>query len=167
MDVYPVPPSDFCRQLRELDPNLQLNWDPVQGVWQIWHKREFAKDRDFVMSVVNSDGSYRPLDDRTMHALKMNRFYAENPKLLEKIFYYDPLERQQKLDEIEREDSRVMAKDPFLKKKFQNLKELAASVPRKEWSSEKLLKGKDGKPLLNQFGEPIKYRPHASLANLK
>lgn len=162
--ALPVPPPDFCRKLRTFDPNLQLNWDPAHGVWAIWVRN--GSDVTHVMNVVNEDGSYRPLDERTIMILQRNKYFAEHPKELEKIICDDPILRREKDQAFVHDELRHLAKDRTLKRKFNEAIDMARSVSWNEWTSEKVIKDESGKTI-KVFREgrvqDLKYRPHISL----
>lgn len=154
--VYPTPSQEFCKRLREFDSSLQLNWDPAHGVWAIWCN-DPVQGLSHVMNVVNSDGSYRPLDERVFQILNRNRHYAKNPKKLEKLICDEVISDRERQQKFVHDEMKHFAKDRALKRQFGNLVEEARSISWKEWQKECVLHDRDGKPL------SIKYQPHHSL----
>jgi hypothetical protein len=65
-------PEDFRRKLHELDPRLEACWHPVLERWQIWFHSpsEVTNPRmkgwKLIFRVEYPDGSYMPLDERTL-----------------------------------------------------------------------------------------------------
>ena len=133
MELLPVPPADFCRRLYQFDKYLQLNFHAGQGCWQILRRDADTGQIDHVMNVVNPDGSFRELDERTFEILRRNRYYAENPsELIDKVVNQieRDVERDKKRCAAERQH---MAKDKSLKKQWDNVVELAKSISWRDW----------------------------------
>ncbi len=134
MDFMPVPSSDFCRKLKMLDPDLHLNFDTSVGVWQIWLKDRNKGNIEFIMNVVENDGSYRQLDDRTIAILRANKFFAENPKDLEEHLC-DGLEKQIKKEaEKVHDDCKHFSKDKFFTRKYAGIIDNAKSISVERWN---------------------------------
>lgn len=53
-----------CKQVEELDASLSVYWNDLIQRFQIY--REFGGDMHLVMTVKNTDGSFRPLDGRVV-----------------------------------------------------------------------------------------------------
>lgn len=67
-------PADFRRQLAEIDPNLQVVWHPVKERWCVWAKNPhithwICAGWQLLFPVKYPDGSYLPLDARTLAAI--------------------------------------------------------------------------------------------------
>lgn len=133
MDIYPVPPQSFCKRLSQFDPSLQLNWEPNIGVWQIWHTHPLTKEKYHVMNVVEPDGSYRELDERTFKILTANRYFADNPDKLETVLVDSIIEQRESEQRRVHDDMRYLSKDRTLNRKFEEARELARSVPKDDW----------------------------------
>jgi len=84
MAVY-KPDRHFVRLMREIDPKLEARWSASLQRWVIYRrvrdtghavcedgtKVGYLKDRFAeIMVVKNDDGSYRPLDERTIRELR-------------------------------------------------------------------------------------------------
>ncbi len=170
MDFLPVPDPAFVQRLHAFDPCLRLNFDPTHGVWAIWCQDPYTGAIDHVMNVVESDGSYRPLDDRVFIILTRNRYYAQHPDLLVDLFV-DSVERGRKQAEAESADfAQQIAKDKSLEKQFNALVDKVRSVPLKEFLKPIYATDGNGKPIMIQKsdsvlgGEPIcLYRPDTEL----
>lgn len=133
MELLPVPPADFCRRLKLFDPYLQLNFHSGMGCWQVYRRDAETGEISHVMNVVNNDGSFRELDERTFDILRRNRYYAENPnELIDKMV--DEIARGRERDkQRSADDIRMLSKDKALKKKFNEVVELAKSISWQEW----------------------------------
>jgi DNA-binding transcriptional MerR regulator len=70
MALDPVPCKTFVKDLRRLDPLLELEWDRVLELWCIYYNAPDG-NRFKLIEVKNEDGSYRPLDERTINLIKM------------------------------------------------------------------------------------------------
>ena len=134
-EVYPVPPEDFCKKLFQFDRNLQLNFDPGQGVWSVWHRHPDTGEFTHVMNVVEDDGSYRPLDGRVFLVLERNRFFANNPDELEKVLCDDLESEMDRQKRAVHDDVKHLSKDRSLKKEFLRIKDLAGSISQRDWES--------------------------------
>lgn len=134
MEIYPTPPSDFCKKLYEMDPNLSLNWDPHGERWSVWWVSPDDGGRHHVMNVMEPSGAYRPLDERTIKIIQMNRYYASHQKELEKVLVDDPAEELRKSDARTRDNIRHMAKDKALKRQWDATIEKARSIDWQVWS---------------------------------
>lgn len=157
------PDPDFVNKLYRLDRDLVLCFDREMGRWQIWRKDADSGRLEFIINVINDDGSYRPLDDRTINILKMNRFYAENPDLLIKTMIDDENERREKAIEKTLDNLKSVSKDRALKKEFERIRELAASVSAKEWQKPIVAKDEKGRVLRDLKGNVVcTYKPHIS-----
>jgi hypothetical protein len=161
MEVFPVPPDSFCQQLREYDPDLELNWDHVHGVWSIW-VRLSANERHHVMNVINDDGSYRPLDGRTMAILRANRFFAQHPEKLEKKLLTQEEERLAQQQKVH-EELGHFAKDKALNRRFKELQDKARSIPWEDWLKPHKVHGDNGQQLKTDEGLPVYLTPHKSM----
>lgn len=157
MEIYPIPPSDFCKRLYELDPNLSLNWDPSHGVWSIWYNDRYTGLRDHVMNVMEPDGSYRPLDERTIKIIKMNHYYAQHPDELIKAVI-DPIEQERvRADAKDEDNARHFGNDSSLKKHWDKVVEMARSVPWEQWATPREFQ--------TRTGETLTWMPDASIRN--
>lgn len=157
MEVYPLPPPDFCKKLYELDPNLSLNWDPSHEVWSVWCKNPDNGGFEHVMNVVEPDGSYRPLDDRSLKIIKMNRYYAQRPEELEKILVDSIEEENERAEQRKLENAKYLNKDKALNRRWNNLIELARSVPWEDWATPKEFK--------TRTGDTLTWMPDVSIRN--
>ena len=103
------PDRGFVKKLKALDQRLSVRWDVHRERWTIYEKikqklycGEFdgvplytIKDVDMcALLVQNEDGSYRPLDDRTMCWLRYNDKQRSADILREKIEKFNKQEAQ-------------------------------------------------------------------------
>ena len=111
MDLTPQPPSDFCKKLYDLDANLFVRWHPGHKRWSIWWMSPDDGHIDHVVTAVEPNGDYRPLDDRTLKIIRMNRYYADHPDELKKILLTDVEENNKKSEERTKDNIRALQKD--------------------------------------------------------
>lgn len=64
----PVADKEFERKLKRYDPNLFVEWDQVKHLWMV-KRTDQNGEIHHIMYVQNPDGSFRPLDERTMQDL--------------------------------------------------------------------------------------------------
>jgi hypothetical protein len=69
-------PEWFEHKLRDVDPDhlIEITWNPVDERWQVWYKKPtinhaLCRGWSLLFIVRNDDGSYRPLDERTLARL--------------------------------------------------------------------------------------------------
>ena len=73
----PTPNPVIVNRMQAYDPQLCVGWNARQGKkaplgrWIIGRQRMKGSGMAHIMTVQNDDGSYRPLDDRTMTRLRM------------------------------------------------------------------------------------------------
>ena len=83
-----IPDRAIVAQLKELDKSLFIKWNAKKERWEVWDiKPDAVYSGDFcggslfhvrdlpyhVMTVQNQDGSYRPLDGRTVSRMVFNK----------------------------------------------------------------------------------------------
>lgn len=107
------------------------------------------------MNVVENDGSYRPLDERTIKAVKMNRWYADHPAELLDVLVDEPARKLEAADKSDRDNALHFAKDKSLKKKFDETIEKARSIPWEQWATPTTFRARTG--------ETLTWMPHESL----
>lgn len=61
--------SGFLDKLRNVSPRLYTKWERGLDRWVIWYKGKDGQDYR-IWEVKNEDGSYRPLDDRTIELMQ-------------------------------------------------------------------------------------------------
>lgn len=172
--VTPEPPQDFCKRLAEYDPSLFLRWHKTHQVWSVWCRDPYTGSVDHIMNVVNDDGSFRPLDERVFMTLRANRFYAENPKLLEKKLCDDLLQDIESRRKKVRDNLKVLSKDKALQKQFCNVMEKLRGMDWNEWKKPVYVKDRNGKIVfsrdVDRNGNPIplyRYKPDSEVLKMK
>ena len=168
-NIMPVAPKDILRRLWQYDPRLHLNFNAkiktstIQGCWQLWRTSELTGRKKFLFNILNEDGSYRPIDSSIFLDLDKGKYYAEHPELLHKIAVDNLLDERARQEKKVHDNVAHLAKDRSLKKRFEQVRELAASVSEEEWKTARYLKNKDGSIATDAHGEPVKWVPHESL----
>lgn len=160
---YPEAPRFIRVALWDIDPHLELNWEPKLKIWQLWRKNPVTRQRDHIFNYMNPDGSFKPLDYGICKQAMSARYYADHPELLEKMFVDDFLDSLKKDEDRERQDILHMAKDKPLLKKFNDVCEKIKSIPWSEWRKVRPLKNRDGSTVLNAENKPVMWQPHHSL----
>lgn len=61
------PEESFIKKLKLLDKNLDVAFNRVTGFWEIYRLSE--KGWQWILQVENDNGTYRPLDNRTLKKL--------------------------------------------------------------------------------------------------
>lgn len=69
-----TPDRGFVKQLKRLDPDLDVVWNRFKERWIIIERGKETGRWHIVMRVQNEDGSYRPLDNRILKDLERVRF---------------------------------------------------------------------------------------------
>lgn len=177
--LAPTPPESFLKRMAEIDPCLVLRWGKSTQFWSIWYHNPYSGEMDHVLNVVNDDGSFRPLDDRTLMTLRANRFYANNPKLLEKKMCDDLLEEIAQKQKKVRNALQELSKDKALKRRWNAWVEKIRRMDWNEWHKpvyaknkrgEILYREEGGKPVLDRNGNRIPiyiYKPDPNLPKKK
>ena len=63
------PEKTYCKRLAEIDPRLKVEWNSDH--WIITREgKDYKRSPQYIMTVRNKDGSFRPLDQRTLDALR-------------------------------------------------------------------------------------------------
>lgn len=71
----PTPSESFINELKRIDKNLSVVWNNRRHRWIILHKD--AKGKIYIVILVQyKDGSYKPLDRRTLDALWFSRKFS-------------------------------------------------------------------------------------------
>ena len=156
----PTPPENFLRRLAEFDSTLFLRWHQKHGVWSVWCNDPYSGKEEHVMNVINDDGSFRPLDDRVFNTLRMNKFYAQNPDLLEKKLCDDVLESQKRADARVHRGFQAIAKDKTLQRKFKEWVSKVQGMDWSEWHKPVYTRNAQGKLI-------YKYKPDPNLPKRK
>ena len=74
----------------------------MRGKWEIWYRKDLRPDV-LVMVVQNDDGSFRPLDQRTIQRMKKGDSHRYNRK---KDLIYEIESKEAKANEIREKDSK-------------------------------------------------------------
>jgi len=164
LEVYPVPPPEFCARLHAYDRDLCLNWDPTHKVWAIWHKDPYDGSMNHVMNVVDPNGYAAPLDGRVFQILDRNRYFAKHPEELSEKVVGKVEEDIQKAEATIHDNFKYVARDTTLKRKWAEVVDTFKKIDWNEWTKPKPLKDPNtGEYLKNVSGEVIKFKPHASI----
>lgn len=114
-----TPDSTFVRELKEISPDLSVVWTPVLNRWVIWYQSsDGTKHR--IHEVKNPDGSFRPLDNRTLTMLKrcdMSR--VKDPR-------YEQSKQFQRMKE---------AKAAYRRQQHDNAQERKKEISEKKWGA--------------------------------
>lgn len=67
-------PSDFRAKVNAIDPNLEVVWHPIHERWCVWVRNPrithwMCKGWQMLFPVRYQDGSFMPLDERTLAAI--------------------------------------------------------------------------------------------------
>lgn len=65
-----TPPPGFIEQLKKMDRNLNLGWDPGKNRWLIAYKGRVTGNMRLIMYVQNPDGSFRDLGPHVFTTLR-------------------------------------------------------------------------------------------------
>lgn len=70
MSLSPVPDKSFVKAMKKEHPDLDVVWDRVMELWCIYYT---APDNAHVklLEIKNEDGSFRPLDSRTLELINL------------------------------------------------------------------------------------------------
>lgn len=90
-----VPDKGFVRQLKLLDPELEVVWDWCSSKWEIWRfPKDFSKDACHITTVQTKNKSYRELGADILLQLQCGdttRFSLD-----ELVSYFDELDNQER-----------------------------------------------------------------------
>lgn len=130
----PAPSEHIVKELRTMDRDLSVKWDTRQRRFMVLHKD--ARNITYpVMKVQYPDGSYKPLDRRTIDAMKAShRLKHKQPQ---EILYM-----------IDKENEQV---EQDKKKKISSTIE---AITKDNW------RPMMGVPLVNVGGVPSPQQPH-------
>lgn len=131
-NILPMPPSDFCKRLHEFDHRLQLNWDRQHGAWGIWCKEDDGSI-SHVMSVVEPNGGFRPLDERVFKILRANRHFAQHPDELEKILIDRLLLDVERQERAVHDEMKYISCNKTFRKEFDKIIEDIKAIPEEDW----------------------------------
>ena len=97
----------FLQKLKELGEELAVSWNPIQERWQVWSRapriqHPLCQGWRLLFVVKEADGSYRPLDERTLARLYEASVLAHGSG---KAYF------QRIQDEMERDKERQRAQD--------------------------------------------------------
>jgi predicted DNA-binding antitoxin AbrB/MazE fold protein len=95
--VSMTPDWSFVQQLKRIDPNLSVTWNKNRERWVVYEKGRITGLDHIVMRVEYEDGSYKPLDARTLRELEKSR-WLWNKGLREFINRLEDEEEQREMD---------------------------------------------------------------------
>ena len=122
--------TDFIKELKELDDKLDVGWNHIKNRFQIVRSNQRMKYAGrlkgkplfvsyshpyLVLTVENENGSFRPLDGRTIDKLHSIDVYSRYPRIKDFIMEIENSERDYK-ERKERRQSEMrqeIAKDNF------------------------------------------------------
>src|SRR3990167_2052788 len=101
-------PEWFVKKLHEIDPNLNITWNNFTERWQIWVRKPrstnpFTRGWQLLFVVKYSDGSYAPLDERTLSKL----FEISGDKWGNARSYFNHVQNEFERGQKQMEDQRV------------------------------------------------------------
>jgi len=107
----PTPQKGFIKELKSIDSKLDVKWNTHFHRYMIYHT-DIHNRKYIVMKIQYKDGSYKPLDQRTIQSLKYSNYLrGERPQeLLYKIDRENELLEQKKLKDI-RDNAKQIAVD--------------------------------------------------------
>jgi hypothetical protein len=72
---------EMLRKLREVHNCFTPKWNRVKERWEIWFVASFRKPY-LLMAVTNDDGSYRPIDSRTINHLRFIKWASHPDRII-------------------------------------------------------------------------------------
>ena len=78
------PPEHWSKTLQDTWPDLYFQWSRQEERWQVWCKPDNGP-KYRVHTIQNDDGSYRPIDNRTLATIARNDLsrYGRGDKFLD------------------------------------------------------------------------------------
>ena len=77
--LEPVPDRTIMRRLKEYDPTIEAHWEPGHNRWFLSvPNRRHPSVRERILTVCEQDGSFRPLDERTVVNLMLADSFRYN-----------------------------------------------------------------------------------------
>ncbi len=107
----PTPSSSIVNELKSIDKDLDAKWNKKAHRFMVHHKDRRGKVYP-VMRVQYKDGSFKPLDRRTVDALRYsNRLRQKRPQ--DVLYEIDKQNEQVELDKYKKlkDDGYAIAKD--------------------------------------------------------
>ncbi len=98
-----TPDPMFVRKLKEIDNAFYPRWCWLRERWEIWYHKDL-RPNVLALVVQNDDGSYRPLDQRTIERMKVGDSHRFNRK---RDMIYEIEAKETKAREIKEKDQRA------------------------------------------------------------
>jgi len=97
-------PPRFREQLKELGEELEVVWNSYDERWQVFMRKPtihhpIGRGWLFLLKVQNEDGSYRPLDERTLSTL----FLSSRKKWGSGVKYWEAVQREEEREQEQRD----------------------------------------------------------------
>ena len=111
-----VPDSGFVRQLKMLCETLEVVWDAVSHVWEIWDFPTDGKEAYLVMRVQTAGKDYRELGTDVLLKMQQNLFFSNNLTPKQVCDYLDEMDTQlvRRKEQDFRNRINAKARDTFL-----------------------------------------------------
>jgi hypothetical protein len=91
-DAAMVPDRGFTKQLKALDPELEVVWDWGRSRWEIWRVPRDGKDPFYMITVETENKEYRELGADVL--LKLQQSDPTRYSLNELVAYFDEMDKQ-------------------------------------------------------------------------
>ena len=112
-DPVMVPDKGFTKQLKKIDPDLEVQWDWVNEIWTIWCVPEDGRKAYQVTEVCTKGRTYRELgQDILLKIQESVSFTADPDKLIDYIEEHNNQIRRRKAKEF-KDHVRQIAKETF------------------------------------------------------
>ena len=132
-----IPDWAFLKELKRMDPMLTVQWETSRQRWEIYRKTAAPGNlysyKVRVMTISNEDGSYRPLDMRTIRLLQQYDNHTRGAKnVINEI-----MDEQSKAEEETARDQRReiddMTREELLPQASRDAEQFGASnVPKED-----------------------------------
>ena len=114
-----TPDPNFVRRLKEISSALSVVWTPVLERWVIWYQSSDGANHR-IHEVKNPDGSFRPLDERTLTMLtRCDMGRVKDPK-------YEQSKQFQRMKE---------AKAAYRREQHDNAQQRKKAIPDSKWNA--------------------------------
>lgn len=113
VNLMMTPPAEFLAELKKISPDLEVVFETAVERWVIYYNNVYNGRRYRVHEVKEVDGSYRPLDQRTIDIMRMADMSTkiEDPAYIFSKQYREREYWKKKQIEKHRDDQRARARD--------------------------------------------------------
>ena len=132
-----IPDWAFRKELKRLDSKLDVEWDTRRQRWKI--VRETASPGNLynykvdVMTVANPDGSYRPLDQRTIRMLRQADMQTRGANTVLDEIMDEQTRVQESAERDERREEEALIEDEILPRAKRDAESLGAlNIPKED-----------------------------------